>query len=173
MTLRGLATVTDKMEVDLGNGSGAVSCLNQTGGSAFGGFTAPSKYILNGFATYSVGGFSMTVDGKYIPKGIYDIRRCDVGKGECDATDPNSINTNVVDSRLYIGFSTSYKFDLGAKSNAEIFFSVRNLFDVSPPGAASNASGSLGPVQGNGGPTNPVFYDTLGARWRTGLRVNF
>ncbi len=172
LTLRGLATITDKMQVDLGNGSGAIEYVNQTGGSAFGGFTAPSEYILNGYATYDVGGFSITADFRYIPDGIYDIRRCEVDV-ECASTNPNSINSNVVDSRLYTGLSTSYEFQLGGSSTAEIFLSIRNLFDVDPPNAPSNATGSLGPVQGVGGPTNPVFYDTLGARWRTGLRVKF
>jgi len=169
LTLRGLATITDKMEVDLGNGSGPISYLNQTGGSAFGGFTAPSDYILTGYATYDVGGFSITVDGRYIPEGIYDIRRDDT----LPDTSPNSINDNSVDSRFYLGLSTSYKFDLSGSSTAEVFLSVRNLFDVDPPHAPSNVSGTLGFVQGGGAPTNPVFYDTLGATWRTGLRVNF
>ncbi|MBN8831243.1 MAG: TonB-dependent receptor, partial [Sphingomonadales bacterium] len=169
LTLRGLATITDKMDVNLGNGSGSISYLNQTGGSAFGGFTAPAKYILTGYVSYNVGGFGLTVDGKYIPKGIYDIRRSDT----LPNTNLNSINYNYVESRFYVGLSTSYKFELGGNDSAEVFFTVRNLFDVDPPNAPSNVSGTLGYVQGGGAPTNPVFFDTLGATWRAGLRVNF
>jgi outer membrane receptor protein involved in Fe transport len=169
LTLRGLATITDKMDVNLGNGSGAVSYVNQTGGSAFGGFTAPAKYILTGYATYTVGGFGITLDGKYIPKGIYDIRR----SADLPNTNLNSINYNYVESRLYIGLSSSYKFEIGGNDSAEFFFTIRNLFDVAPPNAPSNVSGTLGYVQGGGAPTNPVFFDTIGATWRAGFRLNF
>ena len=119
--------------------------------------------------SYNVGGFGLTVDGKYIPKGIYDIRRSDT----LPNTNLNSINYNYVESRFYVGLSTSYKFELGGNDSAEVFFTVRNLFDVDPPNAPSNVSGTLGYVQGGGAPTNPVFFDTLGATWRAGLRVNF
>lgn len=172
LTLRGMATINDKMIVDP-NATDTIAGLdyhNQTGGSAFSGFTAPSKYILTGYATYDLGGFSITWDSKYIPKGIYDIRKSTA----LPVSDGFSINNNSVGARLYIGLSTSYRFNLaGGDKNAEIFLSVRNLFDVDPPSTASNVNGSSGYVAGNGGPTNPVFYDTLGARWRAGVRIAF
>ena len=169
LTFQGLATVTDTMKVNLGNGSGSLEYRNQTGGSAFGGFTAPSKYILTGYLTYAVNGFSVTADGKYVPQGIYDIRRSDT----LPATNLNSINTNSVDSKFYVGLASSYKFSIGGGHVAEVFGSVRNLFNVSPPNAVNNTSGTLGPVQGVGGPTNPIFYDTIGTQWRAGVRVAF
>ncbi len=174
VTFRGLATITNEMVVDLlGTGATETDYINQTGGTAFGGFAAPPEYVLTGYLTYDVGGFSITGDIRYIPEGIYDIRRCDVSRGECDVSDVNSINDNYVESRTYVGLSTSYKFGLFGSSEAEVFLSIRNLFDKDPPPSPSNASGSGGPVLGNGGPTNPVYYDTLGARWRTGIRMNF
>ena len=169
VTLRGLATITDSMKVNLGNGSGAINYTNQTGGSAFGGFTAPSKYILTGYFTYNVGGYGITFDGKCVPKGIYDIRR----DASLPASNLNSINNNTVDSRFYLGISTSYKFGIGGDHTAELFATVRNVFNVAPPNAVNNTSGTLGPVQGVGGPTNPVFYDTIGTQWRVGMRVAF
>ncbi len=174
VTFHGLATITNTMVVDLlGTGETETDYINQTGGTAFGGFAAPPDYILTGYLTYDVGGFSITGDVRYIPEGIYDIRRCDVSRGECATTDPNSINDNYVDSRTYFGLSTSYKFDVAGTSTAEVFLSIRNLFDKDPPDSQSNAGGSAGYVQGNGGPVNPVYYDTLGARWRMGLRMEF
>jgi len=174
VTLRGLATITNEMKVDLlGTGTTETDYINQTGGTAFGGFAAPPDYVLTGYLTYDVGGFSITGDIRYIPEGIYDIRRCDVSRGECDINDVNGITDNYVESRTYVGLSTSYKFDLFGSSKAEVFLSIRNLFDKDPPPADSNGAGTLGPVQGAGGPTNPVYYDTQGARWRTGLRVEF
>ena len=174
LTLRGLATINNEMVVDLlGTGETETDWLNQTGGTAFGGFAAPPEYVLTGYLTYDLGGFSITGDVKHIPEGIYDIRRCDVGRGECDATDPNGINDNTVEARTYFGLSASYEFEVAGTSTAEVFVSVRNLFDTDPPQTASNASGNGGPVLGNGGPTNPVYFDTLGARWRMGLRLDF
>jgi len=172
LTLRGMATTNDEMIVDPNTTDtvAGVDYHNQTGGSAFSGFTAPSKYILTGYATYDLGGFSITWDARYIPTGIYDVRR----NPSLPVADLNSINYNTVGARWYIGLNTSYRFDLaGGDQNAEVFFQVRNLFDKDPPNAASNVNGSSGYVAGNGGPTNPVFYDTLGARWRAGVRVAF
>ena len=174
VTARGLATLNSHMTVDLlGTGTTATDWVNQTGGTGFGGFAAPPKYILTGYLTYDLGGFSITGDWKYIPEGVWDIRRCDVSRGECAPTDVNSVNDNYVDSKLYTNLSTSYEFGLKGDSTAEVFFTIRNLFDVRPSKAPSNASGAGGPVLGNGGPTNPVYFDTLGARWRAGVRLNF
>ncbi len=174
LTFRGLATVTDSITVDLlAAGDGGTEYVNQTGGTTFGGFAAPPEYVLTGYLTYETGGFQITGDFRYIPEGIYDIRRCDVSRGECDSTDVNGINNNYVDSRLYTGLSASYEFGLSGDSTAEIFMSVRNLFDVDPPKSPSGSGGRGGMVDGTGSPTNPVYYDTLGARWRAGVRVNF
>ncbi len=174
LTLRGLATITNEMVVDLlGTGATETDYINQTGGTAFGGFAAPPEYVLTGYLTYDVGGFSITGDVKHIPEGIYDIRRCDVSRNECAASDVNSINDNYVEARTYFGLSTSYEFELAGTSTAEVFLSVRNLFDTDPPPTVSTNSGNDGPVMGGGGPTNPVYYDTIGARWRAGMRVKF
>lgn len=171
-TFRGLATINDKMVVDANTTDSApgIDYHNQTGGSAFSGFTAPSKYILTGYATYDVGGFSITWDVRHIPQGIYDVRR----DPSLPVANLNSINYNTVGSRWYWGLSTSYKFGLGGDdNNAEFFLSIRNIFDKDPPSSPNNVNGSSGYVAGNGGPTNPVFYDTLGARWRAGMRIAF
>jgi hypothetical protein len=67
----------------------------------------------------------------------------------------------------------SQKFAETEKHSAEVFLSIRNLFAVDPPNAASDLGGISGRVSGIGAPTNPVYYDTLGASWRTGLRLAF
>jgi len=43
----------------------------------------------------------------------------------------------------------------------QLFGSINNLFDKSPPIAPG----------GNGYPTNPVYFDTYGRLWRVGVRV--
>lgn len=169
LSIRTIATFVDRMVVNLGNGAGNVDYVGQTGGSAFGGFTAPPRYQLANFFTYDVGGFSATIDTKYIPKSIYDIRRLT----GVPNTNNNSINDNSVDSKFYVGLSLSQKFFQTSTHSAEAFLSIRNLFNVDPPNAASDIGGTSGRVSGIGAPTNPVYYDTLGAAWRAGLRLAF
>jgi hypothetical protein len=169
LSVRTIATFVDRLVVDTGNGAGRSDYVGQTGGSSFGGFTAPPRHTLNNFFTYDVGGFSATIDTKYIPKGIYDIRR----NASLPTTNANSINDNSVDSKFYVGLSMSQKFFEKDARSAEMFLSIRNLFAVDPPFAASDTGATSGRVAGPGGPTNAVYYDTLGAQWRTGLRLAF
>ena len=51
----------------------------------------------------------------------------------------------------------------------EIFGLVENLFDTDPP----IAPGTTGSVVQSSYPTNPALFDTLGARFRTGVRARF
>ena len=46
-------------------------------------------------------------------------------------------------------------------SSIELFGAINNLFDRDPPIAPG----------GNGYPTNPVYFDTYGAAWKVGVRV--
>jgi hypothetical protein len=64
----------------------------------------------------------------------------------------------------------SYEIPLAGGSDraVEVFGSIENLFDTDPPVAPGG--GGLG---GSNYPTNPVFFDTFGARFRTGIRVRY
>ncbi len=49
------------------------------------------------------------------------------------------------------------------ESASQLFWAITNLLDKDPPVAPG----------GNAFPTNPVFFDTIGARVRAGVRLNF
>ncbi|MCC6202190.1 MAG: TonB-dependent receptor [Gammaproteobacteria bacterium] len=124
----------------------------------------PAPYwIWNGWFSYSNGPFSFTLQGRYIGPGAY--RRDRVGPEDAgyDPTKANSINDNRVPDRLYLNLSGSYGFDLGDERRLELFTSISNLLDTDPPIAPG----------GNGGATNPVYFDVVGATFRTGLRLRF
>ena len=132
-------------------------------------FDKPSSSDFTINLSYDNGGFNTTVSVRNVSSGIYDVRR--IGP-EDDGYDPhlaNSINTNRVEGRTYVGLAMSYAFDInGGASDIELFGAIDNVFNTSPPIAPGG--GGLG---GSNYPTNPVFFDTFGARYRAGVRFTY
>jgi outer membrane receptor protein involved in Fe transport len=93
-----------------------------------------------------------------------------------DPTDPgwglgvvNTLNVeNYVGSYTEWTFSGSYAFDNGI----EIFGVVNNAFDADPKIAPPLTIGA-GNSGGGNNITNPVFYDSIGRRYRLGMRFSF
>jgi hypothetical protein len=75
----------------------------------------------------------------------------------------NSITTNSVDDRYYLGWSGSFDFRKTNDNDMQLFWAIQNLLDEDPPVAPG----------GNVYPTNPVFFDTIGRRYRVGVRFDF
>lgn len=148
-----------------------VDYAGQTGPVGVAGNFSPSPaWVWNGFLTYDSGPFNATLSFRRIGKGIYNVER--IGP-EDEGYDPhlrNSINTNRVDGATYFGLAMSYKIPMGSsdKEYIEVFGAIENLFDEKPPVAPGG--GSLG---GSNYPTNPVFFDTFGSRFRGGIRARF
>jgi len=134
-----------------------------------GDFNPAPKWIWNSFISYDVGGFNATASIRRIGKGILNVER--IGP-EDEGYSPgliNSISTNRVEGATYVGLAMSYEIPLGSKDrNVEIFGTVDNLFDKKPPVAPGG--GGLG---GSNYPTNPVYFDTFGSRYRMGVRVHY
>jgi iron complex outermembrane receptor protein len=126
--------------------------------------------MFNGFLSYDNGGFNATVSARRINSGIYNVERIGPEDEGYDPTLPNSINTNRVEGRTYFGLAMSYAIPLGSSDDrsVEVFGAIDNIFDSKPPVAPGG--GGLG---GSNYPTNPVFFDTFGARFRTGVRVRY
>ena len=81
----------------------------------------------------------------------------------------NTVNDNTVKSRTYMGLTASYRVPFGSGDGSwEVFGVINNLLDKDPPVAPG---GNTGP--GTNYPTNPVYFDTLGAQFRMGVRVQF
>jgi hypothetical protein len=74
-----------------------------------------------------------------------------------------------VDGANYFGLALSYEIPFGSRDGAvEVFGAIDNLFDTKP--SIAPGGGGLG---GSNYPTNPVYFDTFGSRFRTGLRLRY
>jgi len=64
----------------------------------------------------------------------------------------------------------SYQIPVGAGGDryVELFGSINNIFDTDPPIAPGGGGGG-----GSNYPTNPVYFDTFGSRFRAGVRVRY
>jgi hypothetical protein len=143
----------------------------QSGPMADGGdFNPAPQWIWNAFLTYSTGGFNTTLSYKRVSQGVLNVERTGPEDAGYDPNKPNSISTNRVAGASYFGLAMSYKVPLrGADDrHVELFGTIDNLFDKKPPVAPGG--GSLG---GSNYPTNPVYFDTFGSRFRAGVRVRY
>jgi outer membrane receptor protein involved in Fe transport len=155
--LRGLATYVDYLKsAAFGD---VIDRAGQTGNSA--GLAAP-KWTLNGFVTLSLPRLTLTLQGRYIDKGVYDAQRIGPNQAGYATTAINSISDNSVPSRFYVNLSGSYHFGPDKTRGFEIFGTINNLFDRDPPIAPETQF-----------PTNPVYFDTIGRYFRVGGRVRF
>jgi len=135
-----------------------------------GNFNASPPWIWNAFVGYDQGRFNTTVSVRHIPEGIYNVNRIGPEDDGYDPNLPNSINTNRVDAVTYVGLAASYQIPMGADEDryVELFGAIDNLLDQKPPVAPGGGSGG-----GSNYPTNPVYYDTYGSRFRAGVRVRY
>ena len=143
----------------------------QTGPVQLGGNLTPTPdWLLNGFLSYDNEGFNATLSMRRINSGIYDVRRTGPEDPGYDPTLADSISTNRVEGRTYFGLAMSYEIPVGSggDQSVELFGAVENLFDTKP---------AIAPGGGGGGganyPTNPVYFDTFGSRFRAGVRFTY
>ena len=134
-------------------------------------FNPSPPWIWNAFLTYDNGPFNTTLSWRHYSEGIYNVER--IGP-EDEGYDPSlqySINTNRVKSASYFGLAASYKVPYGSGGDqqyVELFGTIDNIFDKKPPIAPGGGGGG-----GSNYPTNPVFFDTFGAKFRAGIRVRY
>ncbi|MGZ6016681.1 MAG: TonB-dependent receptor domain-containing protein, partial [Phenylobacterium sp.] len=166
MNFRVIASYLYDMLFSTGLGTPTVNYAGQSGPTgAFGSFNTSPKWQANGFITYHTGPFIGTVQLRYIGPGKFETITgtggLAVGPGDPGyaTSNPNSINNNHVDSRLYVNLSASYD----VTEHFGVFGAINNLFDKDPPMAPG----------GNGYPTNPVYFDTYGMTWKLGVRARF
>ena len=136
-----------------------------------GDFNPSPPWVWNGFVSYDNGGFNVTGSWRRYSEGIYNINRIGPEDPGYDPTIPNSITTNRVDGASYFGLAMSYNLPIGngdQERYVEFFGSIDNLFDRKPPIAPGGGGGG-----GSNYPTNPVYFDTFGSRYRAGIRVRY
>jgi outer membrane receptor protein involved in Fe transport len=125
----------------------------------------------NAIASYSTEKFNVTWTVRHIGAGILNMDRIGPEDAGYAPTVRNSITTNRVKGATYFNVAMSYKIPFGDNDdqNVEVFGAVENLFDKDPaiaPGGGVAAGATAYP-------TNPVFFDTFGMRWKAGMRLKF
>lgn len=156
--------------VQYGPGTPVVQYAGQSGPVTEGGDFYPTpKWMWNALISYDTDRFNTTLTVRHIGKGILNVERIGPEDPGYAPTVANSITFNRVKSATYFNIAGSYKIPLGASDAqyVELFTSVENLFDKKPPVAPGGGGNN------NAYPTNPVYFDTFGMRWKTGLRLRF
>lgn len=113
------------------------------------------------FTTFARGPFELTVQARYVSGGIKDASRSGPEEPGYNPNAADSIDNNHVPAYLVWGLTSSYDFRVW-DAQIELFGSIQNLFDKDPPLIGTGIGG-----------TNPVLFDTVGRRFRIGLRTRF
>jgi hypothetical protein len=131
--------------------------INRAGqtGAGFGGPAGLPSWITNGMVNYKLKKLMVNTQVRYISRGHYNNGYIGPDQAGYSPTLPNSINNNVIPSMTYVNLGASY--DFGTRDRRELFISVDNLFDRTPP------------LPGN----NNAYYDLMGRTIKAGLRVSF
>ncbi|OJW66645.1 MAG: hypothetical protein BGO57_03390 [Sphingomonadales bacterium 63-6] len=161
LMLRGLATYTDELTtVAYGQ---EINRAGQTGSAAS--ISAP-KWTASAFVTFVNPRFTLTLQGRYIDKGVLDSLYKDPSDEGYDPKLPNSINDNSVPSRFYLNLSGTAKvgprWGESDEKGFELFFRINNLLNKEPPIVPEFQY-----------PTNPVYFDTIGRYYTIGARARF
>jgi outer membrane receptor protein involved in Fe transport len=167
LNLRVIGSYLYDMIVDTGLGNRPTNYEGQSGPvGSFGGFNTSPNWQATAWLTYAKDRLTTTLETRYIGSGSLNATYFESPPGAPTNTRLNSISTNSVDDRYYLAWSGSYDFRRAGNDNdngMQLFWSIQNLLDKDPPIAPG----------GNVYPTNPVFFDTIGRRYRVGVRFSF
>jgi iron complex outermembrane receptor protein len=164
LNLRLIGTYLYDMIVDTGLGPAPIDYDGQSGPVAsFGSFNTQPNWQARAFLTYARDRFTSTFETRYVGSGSLNAIWFDSPAGAASNTQQLSVNDNSVDDAYYLSWSGSYDFPRNDGNGLQVFWVVNNLLDKDPPIAPG----------GNAYPTNPVFFDTLGLRYRAGVRFSF
>ncbi|HHX83007.1 MAG TPA: TonB-dependent receptor, partial [Pseudomonadaceae bacterium] len=128
----------------------------ETGGSG------TPDWLTSMFLTWQMDRFSTTWTGRYISSGILNAQWIGPDNPAWDPSQPLTVNDNKVSSAFYMNLAASYNFDVGDESSLQLFGSINNLADRTPPSAPSLQY-----------PTNPVYFDQIGRSYRIGVRFSY
>jgi iron complex outermembrane receptor protein len=142
--------------------------VNRAGQTGFRATTIPGApdYTLDGLLTWTHGNFSLTGHGHYIPHGIYSVNFLDPSQSGYAPILPStgiyqSVNNNQVPSRVYFDLAANLKIPAFRGRAMEVFGSITNLLDQSPPPSPSNTGG-----------TNQILFDPVGRSFKLGVRIH-
>ena len=157
LNLRLIGTYLYDMIVDTGLGPKPIDYEGQSGPvGSFGSFNTQPKWQARAFLTYARDRFTSTFETRYVGSGSLNVTWTESPPGSPTNTALNTVDDNSVDDAYYLSWSGSYDFKRTESNAVQLFWVVNNLFDEDPVIAPG----------GNAYPTNPVFFDTLGLRYR-------
>lgn len=112
-------------------------------------------------------GFSLQGIARGVSGGVYDNNYI-VCSTDCPVStaDHRTINLNKIKGAFYYDLNASYSFDV-SNSKAQVFLSIRNLFDKDPVLVGNGPTGNNTPAYPQ---TNRALYDVLGRVFRMGVR---
>jgi outer membrane receptor protein involved in Fe transport len=139
--------------------AGATERAGQTG-SRSGNLLGVPDYTIDGTLSWKYGATTLTGHGRYIPAGGYNVAFIGPDDPRYSITGLTSVNNNRVPGRFYMDLAMTYRIDLRAGQQLEIFGAINNLFDRDPPAIPS---GNLG--------TNQVLFDAVGRSFKIGGRI--
>ncbi len=159
LMLRGLATYTDELTtVAFGQ------TIDRAGQTGVAGDVAAPKWSANGMVSFVNPRFTVTLQGRYIDKGLLNALYSQPGDDDYVAGNPNTIDDNSVPSRFYLNLSGTINLGPDAEEGRgfQLFYRVNNLLDTDPPIVPETQF-----------PTNPVYFDTIGRYYTLGVRARF
>jgi outer membrane receptor protein involved in Fe transport len=131
------------------------------------GVAASPKWSGNFTVAYLLGGASVALNGRYVGGSVIDKDWCD--SAGC-ATYQNaagdyllgSVDDNRVDPYLNFSLTGSYDLQVSKMKQFQLFGSIANLMDKSPPFTGGGISGATA-----------NYHDILGRAYRMGVRMKF
>ena len=164
LNLRVIGTYLYDMIVDTGLGAPPIDYRGQSGPVAsFGSFNTQPDWQARAWLTYARDRFTSTFETRYVGSGKLNTIWFESPPGAPSNTGAFSVSDNSVDDAYYLSWSGSYDFPRAGDGGLQVFWVINNLLDEDPAIAPG----------GNAYPTNPVFFDTLGRRYRAGVRIAF
>lgn len=163
ITFKGLANYVSHLETTYTATSTTIDFAGQTGNSNFGPGPGVPHFQATTYLTWASGaGTSITVQNRFIGKGLYDVTQIGPDQAGYNVSLPNSSNDNNVPSRLYTNLSLTQTVPAWGRGSVDIYLVINNLFDKDPPIASGAAS-----------TTNGILFDQMGRSFTAGARFKF
>jgi hypothetical protein len=133
------------------------------------GAAASPKWTGTLSGTYLVGDLTTSLSARYIGGARLDNTWCDATQDDCpnyqDASGRflnGSVDHNWVDPYVNFSLNAQYNLDVGNLKQFQVFGSIANLFDKTPPFTGGGISGATS-----------NYHDTMGRAYRMGVRMKF
>ena len=123
----------------------------------------PPDWKLDVTATYQLDPVTVSLTGRAFSSGTINATYVTCTTACPAATvDHPTTNYNYMPGRFYLDANVGYKLDMGDATSADLFFSVRNMFNASVPPSVTSYYSALS--------QQASLYDRLGAVYRAGIR---